>query len=354
MDEYTSGPIACGVPFGLFLHSKVHQEETKSHDDAGLFVNAYPSSLFERNREVSERLFMELDLDSRTLSMNFRHRRWLGERQAMADRIDRATGNTKRWYRFVTCGQEGRIEATEHGQKWRVVCLKCHDRFCEPCQEERAWHARRKLRRIMGNGFHRMITLTLADENGQLRDLLTHLNESFSRLRRSEFWRRTVAGGAWFQEVTRGKEGDHWHVHAHAITHGTWVDTSELSAAWATASNGSFVVHVRAVDEDSDGAMYAAKYATKGINRGTIARPEDWEECIQAFAGARLIGTFGDWWRVDLNEDELEKQTWKDLGSIGECTRAYIRGEAWASRFLRTLKTQVIVRGGRVIYCRDH
>jgi len=207
-----------------------------------------------------------------------------------------------------------------------------------------------KLLRLMGSEWCRMPTLTLEGSPDSLRSCMTWLMESFARLRRTAFWNRTVRGGAWYLETTRGRLEDHWHVHAHAIVHGTWIDRMELSQEWRMASGGSYIVHVRRVDDNASGAGYAAKYASKGITRGAVMDPQHMREAITAFKGARLMSAFGDWHGVKFEEDEREDSSHLDRYSVKEVATAALRGEPWAVGVCRALHAQVKVVGGRLAF----
>lgn len=207
-----------------------------------------------------------------------------------------------------------------------------------------------KLLRLMGSRYCRMPTLTLEGSPESLRSCMEWLLESFVRLRRTAFWKRSVAGGAWYVETTRGQHEDHWHVHAHAIVHGTWIDRVELSQEWKLASGGSYIVHVRRVDDNTAGAGYAAKYASKGITRGAVTDPSHLREAILAFKGARLMSPFGDWHGVKFEEEEPEDYTHVDRYSMKDVATGALRGEPWAIGVCRALHARVKVIGGKLVF----
>lgn len=336
---------ACPVPFGLFS-SQLDPMQTSSHA-VGVPESPPADLLYEEYVPLEDDPdLLSGTLPSENISQRFRHRWWIGDRRVMAGAIGAACGFGSRWYRFATCGRFSRIESLPGGAGWRVRGINCHDRFCEPCGRERSWHMQQKLLRLMGSEWCRMPTLTLEGSPESLRSCMTWLMESFSRLRRTAFWNRTVRGGAWYLETTRGQREDHWHVHAHAIVHGTWIDRMELSQEWRLASGGSYIVHVRRVDDNTAGAGYAAKYASKGITRGAVTDPEHMREAITSFKGARLMSSFGDWHGVKFEEDEPEEYRHMDRYSMKEVAVAALRGEEWAVGVCRALHAQVKVVGG--------
>jgi Replication protein len=268
----------------------------------------------------------------------------------MADAILSLGDAGARWLRFVTCGRYGRVESDLSTRRFRVRYLTCHDRFCEPCGLTRGWAVQPRLLQLMGTGLNRSVCLTLEGDVRPLRELLLFLRESFSRLRETKFWLRSVAGGAWFVEVTRGASEDHWHVHVHSIVQGTWIDKFELSDVWRTATGGSYIVHVRSVDDNEDGAWYASKYCSKGVSRGAVRSLPHLREALRAFSGRRLLATFGNWHGVQLDEDDREESGAIDHGDVASLASRALHGDLWAIGVLRQLHAQVQLRDGHPLF----
>lgn len=349
MDGPTLRPM---FPIGEspLFSSQLDKEETKLHRDAwegSRSTIAFPDTLGLAQYAPARPDGPYADLSP---SQRHRHRRWLGEREAMVQAIREATGDASRTGRFLLCGTGACVMASLDGQRFRVSCQTCKDRFCEPCMEERAWRCRVKLLEMMQGERHRMITLTLQGNERGLKENLDDLGCYFGKLRRTKLWKDAVWGGASFSEITRGAEGDHWHVHAHAVVHGTWMDKFELSAAWEVASGGSFIVHIRSMDEDKEGSLYAAKYATKGVSRGAVTLAADLREAIRVLSGRRLISTFGDWWRYKLDEDDEPKRQEREVAPFSVIETAAIKGEAWAVGVMKALRVKVKVLDGRAVY----
>jgi hypothetical protein len=139
-----------------------------------------------------------------------------------------------------------------------------------------------------------------------------------------------VAAGASFTEMTRGSDGEHWHVHAHAICRASFIEWQRLRDAWREASNGSHVVHVRGVGNKGDGAYYAAKYATKGYDESVWRDASALKEAVKSLSGRRLLSTFGGWWGVKPVDEARPDLCWEYLWSLEHVVTSAAGGEMWA------------------------
>lgn len=343
------GPVFSPAPGPLFLH-QLDREETNSHarssapeDAAYARYEKWIQGIIDHERD--DGIFPSWEV-----AVRYRHRRWLGERQRTRELLERAGFSRSRLLRWDMCGQQPIVQVDPATGNARVSSFTCRDRFCEPCQEESAWHARRRLRQLMGDSSHLLATLTLTQSPEPLRSIQSWLYESFGRLRRTALWRDAVSGGAWFTEMTLGQHKDHWHVHAHAILQGRWLDAFELSAAWRVASGGSYIVDVEGITDQDRASAYVAKYATKGIGRGTVLGDDRLIEAMRALSGTHLIGTFGKWHGTNLEAEATDPIAWRTLGTLVDVSAAAIRGEIWAKSLLRNLSVNVQVRGGVPLY----
>lgn len=199
----------------------------------------------------------------------------------------------RRSARMQDCGSHGRLYLEGTPPKVRIWIHRCGDRLCPLCAvfrqakvEERVLAA---LNRIENP---RHVTLTLQTfPGGSLKAALTHLRESFRRLRRNADWVSRVQGGIYSVEVTRNPKDGRWHPHLHIITSGEFFPQRLLSACWEVASRGSQVLWVCKADRHH--ARYLAKYI------GKPERLQDWpENAIREYAkeisSVRMIQTFGE------------------------------------------------------------
>jgi hypothetical protein len=174
---------------------------------------------------------------------------------------------------------------------------------------------------------------------------IDRLLKAFCDLRRRAFWKERVNGGLFVVETTRGAKGKHWHVHLHVLVDGDYMAQSALKAEWAAVADGSQIVDIRAAHSREKAVNYVCKYVSKGSS------VTEWdEETICEFAEGvhrrRLMGTFGKWHKVDVNEDrdteepdELPRHgtTWAKLKAAidaGTLDREETLGHLWQLGYL--------------------
>lgn len=96
--------------------------------------------------------------------------------------------------------------------------------------------------------------------------------------------------GTWSLEVTNESRG--WHLHAHLLVESRWIDSGQLSAAWAKQVKQDFaIVKVK----DCRAQEYLKEVTKYVVKSSDIARwdGEDIATLIVAFKGLRSFGVFG-------------------------------------------------------------
>jgi hypothetical protein len=165
----------------------------------------------------------------------------------------------------------------------------------------------------------RFVTLTLAKSEDDLGTRIDKLLKSFVMLRRREFWRRNVVGGLFVVETTRGANDSHWHVHLHVLVDGDYMAQAALKDEWEAVTGDSKIVDIRATHSREKAVAYVCKYISKGSDIGKWS-----DEVICDYAVGvhrrRLMGTFGKWHKIDVNED-------RESDEPGELPR---HGTTWA------------------------
>jgi hypothetical protein len=144
------------------------------------------------------------------------------------------------------------------------------------------------------------------DESG-LGERIDRLLKGFSSLRRRAFWKERCKGGLFVIETTRGRKGEHWHVHLHVLVEGDYMAQSALKAEWSAVLGEESIVDIRAVHSRDKAVAYVCKYISKGSDI------DGWdEETICQYANGvhrrRLMGTFGKWHSVDVSEDREDDE----------------------------------------------
>lgn len=241
------------------------------------------------------------------------HGGWAELRARTYEALSRCSEPESRQRAFAECCLRGRPEYKGDDEssatEWRIVTDRCHDRLCTVCAAARAWDIRLALYDQLKDKAHSFATLTLKTSPGEaLKACIDRLYKAFRALRQSPLWVRCVVGGAAFMEVTRGKNGDHWHTHLHLILDATFMPKKELSWAWHAASEGSYIVDIERCG-GSAAANYVTKYVTKAANGHILRTPELLDEFILAIKGRRTCTTFGDWYgKATLEDDTLDAE----------------------------------------------
>lgn len=294
--------------------------------------------------ERLERLYAGDPPHAEPLEIAFRHGGWKADRSRVRDAMVRCGVGEKRLQRFDACGGGCVCEVEQGTGRGRLKAFYCGDRFCVPCSTTRGRRVTDNLRTMCHGHVVRFLTLTLRATNDPMTDVLDRLIRSFKRLRDQKFWQKGVKGGAYCVEIKRGKGSGKWHVHLHALIIGSYLPHHELSQGWSVASGGSFVVGIEEVGRDSKRVEYVAKYATKGFDRSVLVVPDDLDECLCALRGRRVFGTFGCWRSVELEREPSDRSRWKVVGRFADVWREALRGDLWASGFLKSLGIDPRVR----------
>jgi hypothetical protein len=255
--------------------------------------------------------------------------------------------------RFCHCGNDSVIEVSPDGQRHRVRANYCGDRWCDPCTRARAASLAKRLSDRCRQRRTLFVTLTIRRDDKDLIPRRRRLLKSFEKLRRHKDFRSRVSGGAACTQITRGKKGDHWHVHLHALVHADRLANGVLARMWQRATGDSFVVKVRAVGDADKDARYISRYASKGCERDVVLDPDALVEAIVALRGARMLCTWGTWYGCDGKTAHQAHAEWRRIGRVDYVARAAARGEAWAVGVFRSLYAAVRIRAGRISFV-DH
>lgn len=245
------------------------------------------------------------------------HRKFADERYRVVSAFWKSgdPGLTKRAAKMEDCC---RWPMLAKDSKNRPIALLgyCRDRMCPKCQERRSHRVfAASMAAIAKASSIRFVTLTLAQSERSLDDQLDHLTNSFRRLRQSELWKQSVDGGIATIEVTRGQRCGHWHVHMHVLITGKYISQGALSEQWKRASEGSFIVDIRAVHDRAKATRYVAKYASKPANT------KSWEEAdLVEFAkgvkGKRMIIAFGIYHSSKIERDNEPERAKLDCSVV--------------------------------------
>jgi hypothetical protein len=171
------------------------------------------------------------------------------------------------------------------------VPVYCKNRFCPVCSKRRAYRLRTKLNMFMSSrrpapGYcFRHLILTIRGGDNPARQLHI-LVSGFRKLRKTKYWKRSVAGGAFVIEIS-GSQG-HYHVHIHAVIEAKFMSRNHLIDLWSkfTVARGVFI---KTITKQAI-ARYLTKYVLKPVNDDL--QVEMISEALKAY---RLFQTFGSW-----------------------------------------------------------
>lgn len=218
--------------------------------------------------------------------------------------------------RFANCGSGLWLEFNAAKDDIRCRCNRCHDRWCIPCQTERACRMRETVARLIDAHHPRFLTLTLRHSDTPLADQITRLYVSFALFRRRAAWKSHVKGGAAFLELKLSEKTGLWHVHLHCLITGSFWDQREISTEWHAVTGDSSIVDVRRISSSEDAARYVTKYVTKPIDSTVYRDTNRLDEAIISFRGRRLCMTFGSWRSEKLDDVPDDDQEWHGLGRL--------------------------------------
>ena len=223
-----------------------------------------------------------------------RHVAWAKRRRRVYDAMLAANVPISRAEAYRTCGASYWVLRHRKDQGvYRLVQDTCNDRFCEPCQRARSKRIQAGLRTQLTADCYRMLTLTIRSTDQPLGEQMSHLMQSFRRLRGTKLWRHCVDGGIAFAEITYNVDRRQWHPHLHCVLSGRWIPAAELSRRWRKATSGSHVIDIKLVRDKMQVATYVSKYATKAYTHRDHYPQHTLIEAIRELRGRRTVVTFG-------------------------------------------------------------
>lgn len=265
-----------------------------------------------------------------------RHRQWAARRNRVYRSLLRVGVSCRRTQNFANCG--GTLWAVADGSELSLVCNRCHDRLCEPCQRERQGAVVEgvMLKCHDAGDALRFVTLTLRHVRTPLSQQIDRLLSSFKLLRNHPKLRGRMSGGAWFLEVKLDRYGRLWHPHLHIIVEGDFVSTDLLSAYWHEVTGDSYIVKILKIDDVAKRAQYVSKYSTKPLDPKVTLQPGKLDEFVQAIKGRRLYQCFGSWVGA-VHREKLPPRKRKMVGHVHSLWQSALDGDSEALGIMRRL-----------------
>ncbi len=270
--------------------------------------------------------------------MTFRHSGWRPSRRKIRAALRRSDASDSRLAAWDGCGSDAWVlRSTEPPHRLKIASGNCHDRFCMPCADDRSARLGRRIRdKVPASGISFM-TLTLADSEPCLSDLLDKLVRYFRRLRQWPLWRDRVAGGVAFIEIKWNAEKRRWHPHIHAIMETAFIPQASLSDEWKRITETSFIVHIKRPPSAETVIRYVTKYGSKPLDQSFVADADRLDEAIAALKGRHLCMSFGAWRGWVLTDDDDDEQ-WQAVDTLVHLIARERRGDGEALAIMEQLR----------------
>lgn len=198
----------------------------------------------------------------------------------------------------------------------RISANTCRSRWCLPCAKARATtigiNVEAWIRTVRAP---KLLTLTLQHQDTPLAAQLKHLTVYFARLRKKPLFAKAWRGGLWFIQVTRNDDSCQWHPHLHVILDGDYVPQRSIAAAWQNVTTTSRIVDIRKIRTPEYASRYVSRYVSRPMPLKDLPVNER-TELFFAFAGKRLVGTFGTAKGARLlDKPSFDSSRWKTVGT---------------------------------------
>ncbi len=188
----------------------------------------------------------------------------------------------------------------ENGHTWARPDASCQVRLCAFDMRARAMRAVHRFEKPLSDlADPRYVVLTTQNVPlSRLGEGITHLWESFGRLRHMTAWREVRAAVAIFETTLNAKTRE-WHPHLNVIFDGEYIPKRELTRAWERATRGrgkiTWITRVWSPVE-------VFKYVTKLMD--LVALPEAVDEFLRATRKVRFIRTYGTLYNLCLEDED--------------------------------------------------
>lgn len=207
------------------------------------------------------------------------------------------------------------VRNIETGQV-RVTSKSCKLRWCPMCSAARRWHLTKQVSEWLKTAEKpKFLTLTFQHFDIPLVDQINNLYNCFKTFRKKKFFRKECRGGVWFFQIKKSKNDNLWHPHLHCLIDSEWIVKDDISKAWEVITEGSKIVDIKGVTDESKVAEYVARYSAKPSLLSTLEL-DDQFEIVSVLHGRRLVGTWGSARSISLRPSKPpDAADWHTIGS---------------------------------------
>lgn len=235
--------------------------------------------------------------------------------EQMYSGVDQAK-NKNYFIRLVNCRSLAMFQRHEETGKVKVTSEHCGLRWCPLCAKARQG----RIMNEVAGWFEKvrkpvLLTLTLKHTTAPLAHQVFYLYKDFKKLRNRKLFKKKSKGGIWFFHIKRSKSDGLWHPHLHCLMDSDFITKKSLSALWCKITGGSYVVHLKTVENPTNSVGHAARYSAEPCDVSTMSE-SDALEVFYAMHGKRLCGTWGTGRQMNLRKPpQPDSKQWKDIGS---------------------------------------
>lgn len=286
----------------------------------------------------------------RQIETDFRHSFWAHRRPRLRSALVSADASPSRLDAWDGCGSCAWVCLhRDDPNAARIVCHRCHDRWCEACAAEKRRRVCRNLTAALVERYQlespyakctriRFLTLTLRSSDTPLADQINRLYSCFGRFRHRRAIQRCMGGGVQFLELTLNPRTGLWHPHLHVLFEGRYLPHGVARDTWHDVTGDSFVVDIRQLPTIAVAAWYVAKYAAKAVSASVISDHVRLTEAVTALAGRRVFNTFGSFAALGLTDQPEPDAGWYPITTLADLTARAHAGDDEARRILAKLK----------------
>lgn len=237
----------------------------------------------------------------------------------------------KAWERLAGCASDVTIGIYFDGDQQRQRLVRArfcgNATVCPVCSKRRGYLAATRYHpRIIGSLAARessvlaMLTLTLENQEdvraglellaSAWRSFLMRANRYRSNPEKNPYSEAVkILGSVRSYEVKRARDVRFWHPHLHAaVILSEYIDQRALSAEWRKLTGGSFIVHIRRIDDLQKGLKEVLKYPCKFGELSAEDHVRVWRAFRGIAEGKRILAmsSTGCLRGVQFNEEDLD------------------------------------------------
>jgi len=229
-------------------------------------------------------------------------------------------------------------------RRWR-----CGERWCPCCARAQLRRQRTYILSKIPTPQRGLSFLTLthrAHPGESIGTAFSRIHKAFRKLRLAPFWKQAVLGGVAVTEVTYNAE-EHWYnAHVHCVLDTTWMDLTDLQAAW-TAIHGEWSnLHLEACADNNRISHYLSKYLAKPLPPEIYADPDRLRSAILSYRGRHTLAFFGGWHGLALTKQadaeskrqldaaQIDPKEWCWVGELNTLVQEATQGDPQAQATL--------------------